>query len=431
MGKKLYVFSIGLMVFYASIVQASIYYVDFDGGNDINNGTQASPWRNIPGTRNTGNSSFITNSWQKLNPGDTIWIKSGTVHNSSAGGRILIDSSYYNNGTSTSPITIKRKTDWGTGQIIIDGTGITTGTLGGLVEIQRNYIVFDGDVDKGILVQNSAHDGVSVYGTGTNGTTIQNIEVYNSRYANVLADTTNKSTPLYIGGITIKNVVAHKTTVVDDWASNIYLSFAENALVDKVTAYDSSSGGDGIHLSSSRNSWIINSNIYNNGEQGIDLSRDGDYKTRDYGYNLTIRDCVGYNNYKMNFDHNSGYHDVYYIRNVGWGTTTNEVSDGNIHVYEGTAGKNFWINNTTLKGRDWGYGLQWSGNPYSIPAGTYNQIYINNISHLDSGYSLYVESNSGSVSFNPILFNNNFNSGSGSTVARIKGTNYTRDNINL
>lgn len=42
---------------------AATYYVDFAAGSDTNAGTQASPWRHLPGTRNTGNGADISTCW--------------------------------------------------------------------------------------------------------------------------------------------------------------------------------------------------------------------------------------------------------------------------------------------------------------------------------------------------------------------------------
>jgi hypothetical protein len=265
------------------------------------------------------------------------------------------------------------------------------------------------------------------------------LEVYNSDKINIKITSSGKAIPTYIGNITLSDLEVHKTNTLNDAGSNISISFAENLLVQNSKSYDT--GGDGIHIGSCKNVWILNNLVYNKvgaGEQGIDLSIDGDYKGRDDGYNITVRGNIAYNNFKMNFDHNSGVHDVYYIHNVAYHTTITERYDGNFHVYEGTIGKNFWINNTSTKGRDWGFGAVWSSNPWGLPAGTYQQYFINNISSengdgIKSGQSVHIGADYNSRIFSANYYNNNFHSSRLQptiTYVQDRGTRYTADNIN-
>ncbi|MCD4811504.1 right-handed parallel beta-helix repeat-containing protein, partial [bacterium] len=424
-------------------VEAKTYYVDFDNGSDFNDGTSIiTAWKNLPGTSTAASTNvhpctFLSNSWPKINAGDIIKIKSGTIHDSTDGGRIHINSTYYNNGTSDQPIMIQRDPQWGTGTVVIDGAGLTVATYYAMLTIYKiDYIIIDGVVENGIKIQNSSEQGIFIYDSGVNGSELRNLEIYNSTKINIKITSSDKTTPTYIGDITISDVEVHKTNTLNDAGSNIYITFAENLLVQDSTSYDT--GGDGIHIGSCRNVWILDNLVYNKvgaGEQGIDLSISGDYKGRDDGYNITVRGNIAYDNYKMNFDHNSGVHDVYYIHNVAYHTTTPERYDGNFHVYEGTIGKNFWINNTSTKGRDWGFGAVWSGNPWGLPAGTYQQYYINNISSgdgngIDSGESVYIGDSYDSRIFGTNYYNNNLHSAIGTTVIKDKGTLYTADNIN-
>jgi len=417
---------------------AATYYVDFDNGSDSNDGTSTeTAWKNIPGTCSTATSSkvtctFLTNNWATINAGDTIKIKSGTTHDYSDGGRILVDSAYYNDGTSNQPIKIQRDIQWGSGTVVIDGAGITVANYYAMLNIiTRDYIIIDGIFKNGIKIQNSSENGIFVYDSGDNGFELRNSEVYNSTKINIKITSSDKGTPTYIGNITLYNIEAHKTSTTGDSGSNISIAFGENLLIQFCRVYDA--GGDGIHLGSSRNSWILDNMVYNNGvdgEQGIDISIDGDYKGRFDGYSITVRNNIAYDNYKMNFDHNSGVYDIYYIHNVSWNTRVIEKYDGNMHLYEGTAGKNFWINNTTSKGRDWGFGAVWSSNPWNIPAGTYQQYFINNITSGDGGESVNIDYSYNSRIFGANYYNNNFHSADGTTVVKDKGTLYTAANIN-
>lgn len=439
-------FKIALTVFiflFSTNAYSTTYYVDFDNGSDLNDGlTRSSAWRNIPGTctvNNTNNNpcTYVSNDWPQIVPGDIILIKSGATHDSTDGGRISIDSYYYDNGTSDKPITIQRDSSWGSGSIVIDSLNTTVSTYHGTLDIiDMDYIIIDGLTNSGIIFQNSPENGIYIRDAGTNGSELRHIEVYNSDKINIKIVSTDQDSPIYIGNISIIDATVHKTNVTGDAGSGILLRFGENILIQRSHIYDS--GGDGIHFGSSRNSWILDNVVYNNGvdgEQGVDISKDTGYKTRDDSYNITIRGNIAYDNYKMNFDQNSGVHNVYYIHNIAYHTRVTERSDGNFHIYNGSLGNNFWINNTSTKGRDWGFGAVWSTNSGNAPVGDYKLYYINNIStdngvDLKSGLSVFIGSDYNSRSFNPIFYNNNFNSCRNTNYVEIKGTYYTDDDIN-
>ena len=217
----------------------------------------------------------------------------------------------------------------------------------------------------------------------------------------------------------------------------------DNGIINGCECYDSyydgtnHDSGDGIHISSSRNVWVLNSAVHDNGEQGIDISRDGDYKKRDDGYNVTIRDCVGYNNYKQNFDCNSGYHDVYFVRCVGYGVSGTETMDANFTSYGSILGTNWWINCTATKHWDKGFGWFWwgYGGTNNVPAGTtsYTTL-INCVSAADQGQSMYVEADVDTCGYEVIAKNCDFYSlgphWTPSYAVTEKGTNYTRAQVN-
>lgn len=101
-----------------SIVNAatSTYYVDFEGGNDANDGlSKESAWKHAPGDLQAeGNPAAIG-----LQPGATILFKGGVVYRGSI--RISAD------GTSENPITFSGH-GWGAGRAIIDGSEVLEGT---------------------------------------------------------------------------------------------------------------------------------------------------------------------------------------------------------------------------------------------------------------------------------------------------------------
>ena len=94
----------------ASLGWATTYYVDFENGNDANDGLSAqSAWRHIPGTRldSTYQSGYVTSNYGngtivsglKRVPAGTIFkLKSGSTQSWSIGGSIYISSDFYENG---------------------------------------------------------------------------------------------------------------------------------------------------------------------------------------------------------------------------------------------------------------------------------------------------------------------------------------------
>jgi len=171
--------------------KAATYYVDLDGGNDASAGTsQGTAWKTIPGTRNVGDTAFVTLSYGsgtivsnsvKVQASDNLMLKRGTVHDSTDGGKVLIDTTYYVNtaNTTNNPITLKPDITWGSGPVEFNGTGMTLGGGGwGLIHIKVNGVVVDGvSGTNGIIVAFSPYDGISGFPIGSDiqGPTIRHV----------------------------------------------------------------------------------------------------------------------------------------------------------------------------------------------------------------------------------------------------------------
>ncbi len=116
---------------------AMTYYVDPASGLDSNAGTSpATAWRTPPGTRNIGNTAFVSSSWggvttnSKIKCGDTIFLKGGATQTSRQGGAWLIDPLYYSaNCSYATPITIQvaLPSEWSgaAGNFTLDLSGVT------------------------------------------------------------------------------------------------------------------------------------------------------------------------------------------------------------------------------------------------------------------------------------------------------------------
>jgi len=89
------------------------YYIDFDGGNDTNNGlSTTAAWKHAPGDVNaTGVPKLL-----KPQPGDTLKFKGGVTYR----GGFTIQGSSGVNGTVGNPITYKGD-GWGGQKAILDG----------------------------------------------------------------------------------------------------------------------------------------------------------------------------------------------------------------------------------------------------------------------------------------------------------------------
>ena len=176
---------------------AATYYVDFQGGNDQNNGTsQATAWQTLPGTQTgNGQSGYRNSAWggisssNRIKPGDTIILKSGSTYSSALGGCIHMgaDSSgfYTAGGSLSNPITITVDQTWGNGgPVTFNGAGMPltdSDTVGFLAIYDLSGVVIDGKTAGGIVITNSGVGGLRVRATASaltpqmSGFTFQNI----------------------------------------------------------------------------------------------------------------------------------------------------------------------------------------------------------------------------------------------------------------
>ena len=153
----------------ASALSAT-YYVDPAAGNDTNAGSsQSAPWKSVPGM--TGASSWGSiGSGNKVPAGSVVEIKAGATF---TGKRLLIDSTYYQTGTASSPITIRVSPSWGSGNVVIDGRGASVPTYNGGIQVTNmNYIIMAGaDATRRLEIKNySAHAGIMHYSSGGGST---------------------------------------------------------------------------------------------------------------------------------------------------------------------------------------------------------------------------------------------------------------------
>jgi len=151
--KKKFLYFITLLVFYSTPCVAANYYVDVIRGDNSNNGSQGSPWKECPGTQNPTDSS--TGGWTTIRPGDTVYFTAGQTWTRP----ILISSDNFSQPTKESDrITL---TSTSSTRAIIDVSGYTTKNY--IMWLNRDYITL-----KYFELRDLSKSGVS-YGIYNNG----------------------------------------------------------------------------------------------------------------------------------------------------------------------------------------------------------------------------------------------------------------------
>ncbi|HVK56082.1 MAG TPA: right-handed parallel beta-helix repeat-containing protein [Burkholderiales bacterium] len=297
---------------HASSAFAATYYVDPASGNDSNAGTsQSSPWKTIPGTRNTGNSGWLRSAWgsisssSKLQPGDVIQLKAGGAMGSSVGGRLLIDGTYYNNGSANAPIIIQVSPSWGSGNFTYDMSGVSPEQWSGLIHIQdRSHIQIKGaGAGKRFVVKNANGLGVNSYGSSGNrqqGIVFDYLEIAGSKDTGL-----NMS---YSDNWRVSNTISH---------DNGTLGFGVGGLADQATnngqfidseAYGNGKTDDGsgirhgFGLYGGTNISYIRCKARNNGRDGFDFGT----TSNNSNTSATVIDSSAYDNGEDGFGSNGG-----------------------------------------------------------------------------------------------------------------------------
>lgn len=293
------------------VCAVNTYYVDFDGGDDANDGKCTNTaWKHAPGDPNALLNplakSSTSGAQNKLVAGNTIIFKGGVVYN----GRIAIQ---YNSGSSVAPITYKSghlaSPAWGAGRAVIDGTGISTfsSTYRGLITtFVANYIKIEGlevrnernispsttitdgwgvltlarntgDHDIMIddcVVHSSDADGINIFGGATStgrryNVTIKNSEIYNNKYHGILALEG-------IDNLLIENNKIHDNSVSPGYGDAVFM-------------------GTNYISTAPTNVTIRNNIMYNHPAKGCTLVQGGDNIIIENNY------CYGQNSFGFGF----------------------------------------------------------------------------------------------------------------------------------
>ena len=371
---------------YAQTSPAPVYYIDFQDGNDQNNGlTQSTAWKTIPGTYKTDGSAYLRTCWgptakctvdsgnHKLPLGTIFKMKPGTTHNSQNGGWIFINGDFYKpGGSKDDPYLFEPDLTWAKGSVVFDGTGMILPQALILIR-QIDGVRFDGLSDRGITIMNSPLTGIQYksvsYTTPDIDPVVNHVYFYNNGTSDAtdtagasegglhLENTTGGSVAYcefngnqqYINGLiageyyesasnlTVSNSISynHKGDLVGNdsgigfKALNGSITFMNDSSFNNLKGFDL---GGHKSLSPTSTFKVIDSLIYNN-IWGINFSRDPTSFANDYLINNIIRNNdIGSNIYF------AGASNVYIVHNVYANNGDPTLKDqGNLMITPDTA----------------------------------------------------------------------------------------------
>jgi hypothetical protein len=299
---------------------SAAYYVDAVAGSDANPGTsQSTPWKSVPGMSGATSWGTIT-SGNKLAAGSTIDIKAGSAF---TGKRWLIDTTYYQSGTSTARTTIRVSSTWGSGNVLINGSGASVPAYNGGVQISSNmnYITLTGvDATRRIEIKNySGHAGILLYQGGGPSARGQWNEF---KWFDVHHNSTNGIATDWQDNLLLQDGLTHHNGAVEGAAAGSSTNGAgallgdaadaggNNNIVRRVTAYSNGvnarpndgSTSIGFQQTGSVNLLYDSCEAYGNGRDGFDGGRADNAGDS----SATFLNCYSHDNGEDGYGWNSG-----------------------------------------------------------------------------------------------------------------------------
>ena len=244
---------------------SNVLYVDNNLGNDLNDGSQAHPWKTI------------NHAAEIANQGDTVLIANGTYHPTE---NIHIT----NSGNQTNPLTFS-----GQGKVIVDGSG-----LDGSNYSKRDAIFIENAeyvILKNIEIKNAYRAGIRV--SGSDHVTIDQVKSHDNGNWGIFTDFSNylliENCECYGSkvehGIYVSNSGDYPTIrgniIHDNHSCGLHMNgdismggdgIISHALVENNKIYNNGvAGGSGINCDGVTDSIIRNNLLYNNHASGISL----------------------------------------------------------------------------------------------------------------------------------------------------------------
>ena len=365
---------------------ATIYFVDPANGNDDHHGTtKQAPWKTIPGTRNIYDRGWLRGAWgsitnsNKIQSGDIIYIRAGTTFNASTGGRLLINSEFYENGTILNPITISVDASWGQGHTEIDAKGIKLSSDSAFVSVESlDHIYLSGaGPDHMLLVKNIQGEGV--WGIGLLGTKykkqkgskLSHIAVAHSGYGGVTVAHSddwlisnsqshhNKAIGFDVGGINDHHsnngrfrdteAFANGNKGSTDIAHGFALYGATNITYERCKAY--ANARDGFDFGTVGNNrassaTVIDSMAFDNAEDGF--AANGAYDAARVNNTFTYIRSIAYNNAQSGW-HIYGGADAFLYHVISHHNGSQQNFGGNYMIYSSAFGPDVYTTSATIR----------------------------------------------------------------------------------
>ena len=323
-------------------ISAGTFYVDSATGSDRNSGlTKTSAWKSIPGM-DGANRWGTFNSENKVPAGTTIEIKAGALF---SGKRWVIDKTFFQSGTTTSPVTIRVSASWGSGNVVIDGRGaVVPKWLGGVQITELNYIVIAGaDALRRIEIKNYlAHANILHYNRSNNGAAVGNqLKWFDCHHSsNYCVDNSWQDNLLYEDGIAHDNgalegdIAKQGTGII---MGDVNDATGKNNIVRRVISYrngsNSRSNDDsmsfGFQITGGEGTQFESCEAFENGRDGFDAGRvdnSGDAS-------MTFINTYSHDNHEDGFGLSSG--PTGNVRAIHINTIASNNGQANWTVYDG------------------------------------------------------------------------------------------------
>lgn len=351
---------LGCFILFVTIIIPSytfaevVYYIDATNGNDSNDGlTPETAWRTI---------EKVNNSWASINPGDNILLKRGETFTDA---RLDIKKG----GTESNPLTVGAYGSGTKPTISNSSGGINNGYANIDYVIIQDIHVKDATSDQGIAFGGKNHHSnitisrctVNNIGSGRNGILIANTDTYIIEDC-AIYDCSNNGIVIYGSATYPATNGIIRRNVIHDIVKNDGITLHENSNSDSVGPNHQildneiyNCGEDGIDLTSGSNVTAEGNETYGNGWSGIGIGISNVTVDRHYSHDELSESLVlGGNNttVKNSIIYNSGYHSILILS-----------SCSNLNFYHNTV---IWKDAT-------------SGNLISIVSGSSDLKFKNNI----------------------------------------------------
>ncbi len=409
------------------------YYVDPENGNDDHPGTsENSPWKSIPGTRKVDDQDWLRIAWgaitnsNKIQAGDVIELKAGTTFNASIGGKVLINSEFYENGLLDKPIVIQVSSTWGDGHTQIDAQGIHLSKYSAFVSVESRNNVHISGADKNRMLQIKNMQGKDVWGISLWGTKqekqkgihLTHTEVSYSDYGGVTVGFSdnwlisksrshhNKAIGFDVGGINDQHADSGEYRDTEafsngskgstDIAHGFGLYGATNITYRRCRAYANVRDGfdfGTVSNDKASNAIVIQSIAFDNGEDGFGVN--GAYDAAGVDNTFTYVRSIAFNNNQAGWNIYGGA-EAYLYHVISHHNGSQTAFGGNFMIYSSIEESNTYTTTATIR-NSVGHAPKAHVNIYSYDSGGIE-------THIDSNFNIFVPRSEDTESFSELPY---------------------------